>query len=347
MTVTNKVTIATRILKSLLLNQTPNYAVAFFDGRCNMLCDFCCHAAMDARKTPMMSAEQWGLVFKKSKCLIQLTITGGEPFIRDDLVEIIDNIILACGVPRVSINTNGFYTSKVVDFLPKLINKHKNTEFTLSISLDGQEETHDKVRNFKGAYKSVLKTIDLIKEYRKLTNFYLKLSSVLTNENKNDLAVLLDQTVTWPIDFHEVILIRDVPKKDQLKLKDSYTQLSRAQHQRASKVWKKSFNSKLFEKIYLETIKRIDSEKVFSPCLAGGRFIEIFPDGVVRGCEIEKMWDKSEIGKVDGHTRDIVDVIKSKEAKNFREIAKKCTCTFECANVISTVYNPKQWPSLV
>jgi hypothetical protein len=37
---------------------------------------------MDARKTPMMSAKQWGLIFKKSKSLVQLTITGGEPFIR-------------------------------------------------------------------------------------------------------------------------------------------------------------------------------------------------------------------------------------------------------------------------
>ena len=111
--------------------------------------------------------------------------------------------------------------------------------------------------------------------------------------------------------------------------------------------WFYNITNILFEKIYLETIKRIDSDEVFSPCLAGGRFVEIFPDGLVRGCEIEKLWDKSEIGKVDGNIRDIVDIIKSKKAKDFRKIAKECTCTFECANVVSTVYNPRQWTSLL
>ena len=58
-----------------------------------------------------------------------------------------------------------------------------------------------------------------------------------------------------------------------------------------SKNWQNSFNGKLFEKIFLETVKRIDSDKIYSPCKAGGRFVEIFPDGVVRGCEVEKLED--------------------------------------------------------
>jgi len=44
---------------------------------------------------------------------------------------------------------------------------------------------------------------------------------------------------------------------------------------------------------------------------------------------------------------DIVDILKSKKAKDFAKIAKKCSCTFECANAISTVYDKKNWPSLV
>ena len=38
---------------------------------------------------------------------------------------------------------------------------------------------------------------------------------------------------------------------------------------------------------------------------------------------------------------DIVDVINSKKAKDFQKVAKKCTCTFECASAINTVYDPK------
>ena len=97
----------------------------------------------------------------------------------------------------------------------------------------------------------------------------------------------------------------------------------------------------------METIKRIDSDKVYSPCLAGGRFVEVFPDGIVRGCEVEKLWDVSKIGSVNENNLDIVDVVKSKEAKKFQKIAKNCTCTFECANAINTVYDPKHWISLI
>jgi hypothetical protein len=81
--------------------------------------------------------------------------------------------------------------------------------------------------------------------------------------------------------------------------------------------------------------------------LAGGRFVEIFPDGLVRGCEVEKLWDVSKIGNLKDNEKDIVDIVKSNEAKKFQKIAKNCTCTFECANAINTVYNPKNWTSLI
>ena len=343
----NTINIAARVFKSIFLKQIPNYAVIYIDGRCNMHCGFCCHAAMDARKTPIMPAEKWGSIFRKAQSLLHLTVTGGEPFIRKDFVEIIDKIISSCGVPRVSIKTNGFYTERIKNFIPKLIDKHRDTEFTLSISLDGPEEMHDKVRNFKGGYKQVLETIEIMKVYRNRPNFFLRLASVLTKDNRHILQKLFEQTSSWPIDFHELILVRDVPVKEQLELKSDYEKLSKKQHGRSSKSWRKSFNGKLFEKIYLETIKRIDSDKVYSPCLAGGRFVEIFPDGIVRGCEVEKLWNVSKIGSVNENSLDIVDVVKSNEAKKFQKIAKKCTCTFECANAINTVYDPKHWISLI
>ncbi len=145
----------------------------------------------------------------------------------------------------------------------------------------------------------------------------------------------------------ESILIRDVSVKEQLEVKKEYERLSKIQHERTSGLWKKSFNGKLFKKLYLETIKRIGSDKVYSPCVAGGRLVEIFPDGVVRGCEVEKLWDISKIGSINENDMDIVDVVKSSKAKNFRKISKKCTCTFECASAINTVYDPKHWVSLI
>ena len=80
----HKINIANRVFKSLVFGQVPNYAIVYVDGRCNMLCDFCCHAAMDARNTGTVSPSDWGRVFKRAKSLLHLTITGGEPFLNDN-----------------------------------------------------------------------------------------------------------------------------------------------------------------------------------------------------------------------------------------------------------------------
>ena len=336
-----------RIFKSIFLQEIPNYAIIYVDGRCNMKCGFCIHAAVDARTTPTISPKQWGQVFKKANSLLHLTITGGEPFLRKDFVEIVDNIIQNCNVPRISIKSNGFYIDRIKKYVPEIIQRHPDTEFTLSISLDGPEEIHDEVRKFKGAYKKVLETIAEMKQYRRKPNFFLRLASVITQDNKHVLEELFEETASWPIDFHELILLRDVPAKEQLALKKDYERLSKIQHKRTSKNWQNSFNGRLFEKIHLETVKRIDSDKIYSPCKAGGRFVEVLPDGIVRGCEVEKLWDVSNIGSVNNTNLDIVDIVKSAKAKEFQKIAKNCTCTFECANAINTVYDPKHWPSLL
>ena len=156
---------------------------------------------MDARNSSNIMPTDWGNTFKRAKSLLHLTITGGEPFLRKDLTEIISQIIINSGVPRVSIKSNGFYLKRIKEYIPELIKKHKNTEFTLSISLDGPRDIHDKVRQFKGAYDKVVETINTKQIYKKEKNFFLRLASVLTTETKDLLPGLLDETDKWPIDF--------------------------------------------------------------------------------------------------------------------------------------------------
>ena len=62
----HKINITNRVFKSLVFGQVPNYAIVYVDGRCNMHCGFCIHAAVDARATPSsISPTQWEKIFKK------------------------------------------------------------------------------------------------------------------------------------------------------------------------------------------------------------------------------------------------------------------------------------------
>ena len=105
-----KLNLLSRITKSIIFNKMPNYAVIFIDGRCNMHCDFCCYAAMDARKTSTITAN--GHIFRRSDACTP-NKHWREPFLRKDFGKIIGNIIKSCNVPRISIKSNGFYIKRI------------------------------------------------------------------------------------------------------------------------------------------------------------------------------------------------------------------------------------------
>ena len=344
----NSINTAIRVIRSLIFSEKPNYVIAFIDGRCNMYCSFCCHAAKAVRTSPEMSAEQWGYILEGCNSLLQLTITGGEPFVRRDVKEVIESIIISSGVPRVSIRTNGFYKELIKETVVYLLEKFPQTNFTLCISLDGPEKIHDQVRDFKGSYSKALETIDALVELRdKNDNFILRLDSILTDDNKGYMEDFLAETESWPIDYHGIILVRDVPSKIQEGLKDLYSKLSDQQMNRASKKWSSAIDGKLLRTLRIDTLDKIGNDETITPCHAGGRLVEIFPDGVVRGCEVAKLWDISEIGNVNADRIKLVDVLKSREAKDFRKLARTCTCTFECASTVNVAYDISKWKNLI
>ena len=67
MNLIHKLNIANKTFRSLILKEIPNYAIVYVDGRCNMHCDFCCYAAMDARNTSNISPSLWGKIFQRAK----------------------------------------------------------------------------------------------------------------------------------------------------------------------------------------------------------------------------------------------------------------------------------------
>lgn len=84
-------------------------------------------------------------------------ITGGEPFLRDDISEIgeyADSLGYSWGVI-----TNGVFLNK------ELINSLKKANISsLAISLDGLEAQNDTIRNQKGLFKKIVKNIELLIE---------------------------------------------------------------------------------------------------------------------------------------------------------------------------------------
>lgn len=109
-------------------------------------------------------------------------INGGEPTLRDDLFELIKIVVNNLRKLRyLNIITNGIEDEKILNIC-KDVNaylKIKKTKFDVSVSLDGDQRSHDKNRGVKGNYISVTRLIQKLQE----NNIKVNIGSTLTKVN--------------------------------------------------------------------------------------------------------------------------------------------------------------------
>jgi MoaA/NifB/PqqE/SkfB family radical SAM enzyme len=107
-------------------------------------------------KFPSDKEKEIGLgIYEKLPFIHTANVTGGEPFMRDDLDGIVT--LLKKKTRRLVISTNGYFTDKIIS----LFKKHKDVG--VRISLEGAKETNDELRGISGGFERGLKTIESLK----------------------------------------------------------------------------------------------------------------------------------------------------------------------------------------
>jgi MoaA/NifB/PqqE/SkfB family radical SAM enzyme len=127
--------------------------------RCNMRCRNC--NIWKRKPESELTVDEIGKVFSNLN-IEWLNLTGGEPFLREDLVDIVRAIKERSDPYILNITTNGFLTDKIVsDFreiadmgIPRIL---------CGISVDGPEREHDSLRGMRGSWDRAVSTYkDLI-----------------------------------------------------------------------------------------------------------------------------------------------------------------------------------------
>jgi MoaA/NifB/PqqE/SkfB family radical SAM enzyme len=111
--------------------------------------------------------------------MVRLNVTGGEPFIKEDLGEILD--VVKKKARRVVISTNGFLTKKTIDVM------QYHRDVGVRVSFDGVEETHDRIRGQKNAHR---RAMDTLKELLELGIKDLGIAVTISDQNASDLVPL-------------------------------------------------------------------------------------------------------------------------------------------------------------
>ncbi len=130
-------------------------------------------------------------IFRLKKWLgsFNLNISGGEPFLRDDLIDVI-KFSQKIGV-AITVTTNGVLINK--EMAERIA---KSGIKNLNISLDGFEERHDYIRNKKGVYDKAIKAINYFKDF----NIPIYLATVITKHNLEELSNIVGWAKTNNLD---------------------------------------------------------------------------------------------------------------------------------------------------
>lgn len=134
----------------------PVDAVVGITYNCNSRCVMCDIWKMDPQE--QLKADDY---LRLPTSLKDVNVSGGEPFLRKDIVEIVKNIRTRLPKARIVISSNGFSTKLIEKRLTEIL-KHV-PDIRVGISIDGLQEMHDKVRGIPDGFNKCMKTIDMMK----------------------------------------------------------------------------------------------------------------------------------------------------------------------------------------
>lgn len=119
--------------------------------RCNARCTMC-----NRYKAPSKPEEEISIeTIKKLPPMYFTNITGGEPFIRTDLPEIVGELRKLSD--RIVISTNGFFTDRIVALCKQY------PDIGIRISVEGMEKTNNEIRGLQDGYNRALTTLKALK----------------------------------------------------------------------------------------------------------------------------------------------------------------------------------------
>lgn len=146
--------------------QAPKMLMLYVTDNCNLRCKHCFYwKEVDNPRNAHSIEEIEKLTKSLKERLDLLTLTGGEPFIRKDLVDIVRLFVQNNKVKRIHIATNGLLpdlTVRKTNEMLALLGSH--TRLTMQFSIDGFEDAHDKVRGMKGAFQKTCETVKKLME---------------------------------------------------------------------------------------------------------------------------------------------------------------------------------------
>jgi len=252
------------------LTGRPTSVTLEITKRCNATCDFCPYWEADE----VEEVKDFTPVIKYFQPL-HVSVTGGEPLLRKDLVDIIRQVKQVPGFRYVVTYSNGW-----------LLNEKNIAELTeagcnqIQVSCNYPDERQDTERGIPGLWK---KLNSFLPEMAKKGYDNLAIGTFLCAENLDCVAELADVVAGWGLkhSFNTYSRLKNdntthVLAPEQIaKARKAIEDIIRAKHRN---------KNSLTSDQYLRTIPEFFEEGQRSGCIAGDKFLYVDQQGFIKQC---------------------------------------------------------------
>lgn len=347
--------------RSLVRPNAVGYLIQFLTHRCNAHCRHC----FDDPQRQRIGVDQ-ELSLERIRTLAQsvgrvghLSLTGGEPLLRQDLAEIIA-AYYAAGVRSVSVSTNGSYPERIEALLAQLPHVAPRARVIVTISIDGVGPLHDRLRGMPGLYDKAQRSLQLLCAARQwLPQLRVHGCFTLTAANAAGFADALARLKAIGLDQIELNRLRGAPADPTLSGSSAATYAAAAREvgQANGTAAGLSWLFARLDRAMFAIVSRPQSPWPCGHCLAGKRLVVIHADGEVLPCEMlrshrpgdARQFGNFTLGRLEHHGDALPPLLAAAQARRITDYVRdsECRCSFECAIFATMAYRPWRLASVL
>ncbi|MCL2191033.1 MAG: radical SAM protein [Treponema sp.] len=337
----------------------------FTTGKCNMKCVQCFYADDMAKKNPDLSFDEIRRLSETAGSIKRLWLSGGEPTLRDDLPEIIEMFYKNNGITDINFPTNAVKADRLIEWVARLRKSCPDCNITISISMDGFGDTHDKQRGLESFYTTAAALKKLDEHFGDDGHVLKNMATVVTKYNVDE---ILD-FVAWVygrfnVSTHTIEAARGNTREQGVKILTEKS-MSEIQDRIApyyllyakrigagmnfiGRGLTKFFYVGLIRAWFNMRVRNLEKPTCWGmDCTAGETSLVIDYDGRFRACEI-----REPVGRVQDYDCDVQKIMSGDAMRN--EVAAighgytaNCWCTHGCWIMSSMNFNPGKMISML
>lgn len=337
-------------IESRVLRRRPIFLTVFVTARCGLNCGHCFYREelQNGRIEDEMTLAEYDRLTDRLPSFPKLILTGGEPFLRHDLVDIArlfhDN---ACAARQITIPTAGAHTDRIVGLVNALLPSRPELILEIQLSIDGLRDQHDGIRG-KGAFDKLMRTYEALRPIQD-ENAGLRIRfnytfSRKTQDGFEDTWRFVTQELQNP--HFDMVLVRRATIEEEFWGKVDLEKYRRAtdllQEQERRKARDSVFRQLLSQRVRVEReiiASHHEGRRVMGNCQAGTLTAIVSEAGDVRPCEILD----TTYGNLRDVDFDLLALWNNDAAREHRDHIKKigCFCTFETCVRTTMSFQPR------